>query len=289
MHEDLLSMEEIAKTLNNRTYTDYFRRLTLMAKSVFKWENLPNNIDEKWIEEYLFKEGECMFFEDTTLGFMVTKCTESGQLNFYNEPTKLTPNAVNYVNTQSYENGTECVLIKNNDDRVPTQPTVQLYAYRLAEIARTIDINIEAQKMPLIILCSEKQRFSLKQVIRQRKGNETVIYGDKNLDIDSIKTLDTDAPIVFDKLQLQKHAIWNECMTYLGINNANQDKKERLVDDEVQANNEQVMMNAQLMLKARQRACDEINRIFKTDIRVSLRMPQNPLEDSEDEVIEDVA
>lgn len=289
MHNDMLNMEDMAKALNNKTYTDYFRRLSLMAKSVFKWENLPNGIDEKWIEEYLFKEGECMFFEDATLGLMVTRCTESGQLNFYNEPTLLTPNAVNYVNTKGYENGKECVLIKNNDDRLPTIPTVELYAYRLAEIARTIDINIEAQKTPVVILCSEKQRFSIKQVFRQWQGHEPVIYGDKNLDIDSIKTLNTNAPMVFDKLQLQKHAIWNECMTYLGINNANQDKKERLVDDEVQANNEQVMMNAQMMLKARERACDEINRIFGTNIKVSLRITPMVSNDSEDEVIEDVA
>ena len=115
-------------------------------------------------------------------------------------------------------------------------------------------------------------------------GNEPVIYGDKNLDIEAVKALKTDAPVVFPQLQLQKHAIWNECMTFLGINNANQDKRERLVDDEVQANNEQIEYSAQVMLKTREEACEQINRIFKLDkpISVEMRKMKKPeLEDFE--------
>ena len=267
----MLEMKGIAETLNNRTYTDYFYRLMLISMSIFKWENLPNGIDEKWIEKYLFNMGRCMFYKDDTLGFMVTKCTTDGMLNFYDEPTSLRPVATNYSNTQSYVNGKECVMIRNNDFMIPTVPTIELFAYRLADISRTIDINIHAQKTPILIKCSDKQRLTLKNVYRQWNGNEPVIFGDKSLNMEQLEVLKTDAPIVFDKLQLQKHAIWNECMTFLGINNANQDKKERLVDDEVQANNEQVQMSGEMMLKARQRAADDINRLFGTNIKVSMR------------------
>lgn len=271
MSYDIIAMKSIAKELNDRTYTDYFYRLMLITRSIFKWSNLPNGIDEKWIERYLFGEGRCLFFKDPKLGFMIAKCVDSGDLNVYDEPTLLMPYGTNY-NGKSLENNIDCVVIRNNDLMLSTSPTIQLYAWRLAEITRTIDINVHAQQTPFAIACSEKQKLSVKRAYQQATGHEPVIYGDKQTEIlDTIKVLKTDAPIVFDKLQIQKHAVWNECMTFLGINNANMDKRERLVDDEVQANNEQVEACGNLMLKARERACDQINEIFGLNISVELR------------------
>ena len=268
---DIINMKSIAKQLNDYTYTDYFYRLMLIARSIFKWNNLPNGISEKWIERYLFTEGNCLFYRDNMRGFMVAKTTPSGNLNVYDEPTLLTPYGTNYMGNP-LENNRECVLIRNNDIMIPTSPTIQLYAFRLAELTRTCEINVNAMKTPVIILCSDKQKLSMKKVFQQMNGNEPVIYGDKNLDIEAVKALKTDAPIVFPQLQLQKHAIWNECMTFLGINNANQDKRERLVDDEVQANNEQIEYSAQVMLKTREEACEQINRIFNLEKPISVEM-----------------
>lgn len=272
---DVISMKSIADKLNDLTYTDYFYRLMLLARSVYQWDGLPNGIDEKWIEKYLFSDGKCMFFNDESKGFMVTKCAPAGNLNHYDEPTILRGYGTNYVG-KDLENNEEAILIRNNDEMIPTSPTIQLYALRLAEISRTIDINVNAQKTPTIILCSERQKLTMKQVYKKWSGNEPVIYGDKNLDIDGIKVLKTDAPIVFDKLQLQKHAIWNECMTFIGIDNANQDKKERLVSMEVEANDEQIEQSAEVFLKARQQACKLINDKFGLNISVKLRSLKKP-------------
>lgn len=270
----IIEMKEVAQQLNNLTFTDYFYRLMLLARSVFEWKNLPNGIDEKWIERFLFTEGKCMFFKDKDNGYMIAKCTPDGQVNYYDEPTRLRAYGTNYTG-KSLENNEECVLIRNNDEMIPTSPTIQLYAWRLAEISRTIDININAQKTPVIIKCSDKQKLSLKQVYKKWDGYDPVIFGDKTLELDKFDVLKTDAPIVFDKLQIQKHAIWNEAMTFLGINNANMDKRERLVDDEVQANNEQVGLSAEVMLKSRQNACKLINEMFGLNISVEIRKPEN--------------
>lgn len=270
-----MNIKEYEKSLNNLTFIDYYNKLKLLALSSFEWLNLPNYINEKWIERYLFHYGQCMFFKDKEKGLMITKCSESGMLNFYDEPTKLKPIATNYSgNTCEYENNVNCVLICNNDERIPTVDTIKLYAYRLSEISRTIDVNISAMKTPVLITCSEKQRNTLKQVYKQWSGNEPVIFGSKDLDLSGINVLKTDAPVVFDKLQIEKHAIWNECMTFLGVNNANMDKRERLVDDEVQANNEQIEMFAETMLKSRQRACKEINEMFGLNVSVQFRNAQ---------------
>lgn len=276
MH-DIISMKTVAKQLNDWTYTDYFYRLMLIARSVYKW-NLPNGINYKWVERYLFNEGSCVFFHDPNYGYMVTKYTDSGCINPYDEPTHVTPYATAYTGRR-LENHVDCVIIRNNDIMLPTSPTIQLFAYRLAEATRTSDINIRAQKTPFVVLCDDKQKLSFKRALQQITENEEAVYGYKNFDIDAIKALQLNAPVVFDKLTLQKHDVWNECMTFLGLNNANQDKRERLVDDEVQANNEQVSASGNVFLSSRQDAVEEIKELFglnDEEISVEKREMETP-------------
>lgn len=260
-----------AGDMTQLTFSDYYFRLTLLAQSVFEWHGLPDGIDEKHIEKYLFHEGSCMFFKDPELGWMVTKCLHAGELNFYDEPINLFPEATNYMKVRSYENGQDCVLICNNDLMIPTRHTIRLFAARIAEIQRTADININAQKTPVIVKASEKQRLSLKQVIRQWFGNEPLIFGDKSLDTTEIKVLNTTAPFVADKLSIEKNKMWNEAMTFLGVDNANTDKKERAVDDEIQANNEQIELSGHAMLKARERAAEAMSELCGKKITVTVR------------------
>lgn len=271
MNDRMFSMKSIAKYLNDRTLTDYIFRLSLLAKSVFKWNNLPNGIDEKHIEKYLYTDGSCLFFEDETKGLMVARCVSTNNVNEYDEPTMVRPTATNYSPNKDYENNIDSYVIRNNDDMIPTSYTTDLYAYKLAKIDRTIDVNIESLQMPIIIKCSDKQKLSLKKVIQQKQDNEPVIWADKGLDLEGVEVLDLKPSIVFDKLAIHKQRVWNEYMTFIGINNSNQDKRERLVADEVDANNEQIEQSAQVMLKARKEACKRINKIFGTNISVELR------------------
>lgn len=276
------SYKSAAKKLNDITYTDYYNRLMLLARSVFEWKGLPPELDEKWIERFLFYDGGCIFFKNKTLGnYMVSKATVSGGVNEYDEPISLMPvfhNACsNEFITKPLKNNEECVLIRNNDIYLPTHYTINLFALRLTDIQRTIDVNISAQKTPVIVQCSERQKRSLKATIDQKNDNELTIFGDKDLDTSGINTLKTDAPIVFDKLQHQKHEILNECFTFLGINNANMEKRERLVDDEVHANNQQIALSAEVMLKSRQLACKKINELFGLNISVELRKPDTAI------------
>lgn len=265
-----LSMKSFGKMLNDATFTDYFLRLKLLAKSVFKWENLPNNMDEKWIESFLFDQGQCVFYDDPKRGLMVAECVSDGELNNYQEPATVSPTGID-IPVLTLVPGENCVLISNNDERLPTEQTLKLFAYRLAEISRAIDLNVTAQKTPVLMHTSKNKVLSIKNIYAQWNGNEPVIYGDNSFDTEALRVLKTDAPVVFPELQQQKIAMWNECLTFLGINNANTEKRERLITDEVEANNDHIDLSAGCMLKARQRAADEINRIFGTKICVKLR------------------
>lgn len=258
---------------NNMTFSYYYYKLMLVARSLFEWENLPNNMDERWIEKYLFTSGKCIFYKDPTMGFMVAGLAQQGSVNCYGDPTSVWPVAENYVyNGDKLVNGENCYVIRNNDLMLPNFPIIRHYAYKLCNIDRAIDTNVEAVKTPIIVRCSEKQKLSLKNAINQRKDNEPVIWSSDLADINEmVDTLTTNAPIVFPQLQTQKHMILNEVFTDLGINNANMDKRERMVANEVEANNEQVKACEDVMLKARQQACKEINRIFGTNISVKRR------------------
>ena len=266
----LLSYKSVAQFSNNITFSYYYYKMMLIVKSLFDWKNLPNNMEARWIERYLFADGKCVFFKDPNLSFMVTGYAQDAGINYYGDPTTVTPVATNYVfpGDKPLINGENCYVIRNNDLMLPEFAVVRYYAYKLCNLDRAIDVNIEAQKTPTLITCSDKQRFSLKQAINQRKDNEPVIYADDSFDKDLIKVIDLNAPAVFKDLQTQKHMILNEFFTDIGVNNANMDKKERMVANEVEANNEQVKASEDVLLKSREEACKQINRIFGLNISV---------------------
>ena len=270
----LLSYKSVAQMSNNITFSYYYYKLMLIVNNLFEWEGLPNNMESRWIENYLFSDGQCVFFKDPVMGFMVAGIAQDGGVNCYNDPTTLTPVAVNYVysGNEPLTNGENCFLIRNNALRLPEFAVVRYYAFKLSNIDRAIDVNIEANKTPIIVKCSDRQRLSLKQAINQRKDNEPVIWTDDKSDINGmVETMSLNPPMVFKDLQVQKHMIINEFFTDIGVNNANMDKRERMVANEVEANNEQVKACEDVLLRSREEACKQINRIFSLNISVKRR------------------
>lgn len=281
--------------LNNKTYIDYYNRLMELALNVFEWENLPPSVDERFLELTLYEMGYCLYFNDEVIGNLALTCTIGGKLDVYRIPVLRRAYAVNGYNKMCSTK--DSVLIFNNYLHTPTQLTIELFARRLYEIERAIDVNVKAQKTPTLILSSEQQRLTMQNLYMQYDGNEPFIFGDKNMDIDSIKSLKTDAPFVADKLENLKHQIWNEALTFCGIENSNQDKKERLVSDEVGSNYGNIEAQRNVMLNARKQAVKKINAMFGTNIDVHFRsnlatmvnvdnVSRETLEESEVEEIE---
>ena len=255
--------------LNNKTYIDYYNRLMELALNVFEWENLPTSIDERFIELTLYEMGYCLYFNDEIIGNLALTCTIGGKLDVYRMPLLRRAYAVNGYNKMC--SAKDSVLIFNNYLHTPTQLTIELFARRLYEIERAIDVNVKAQKTPTLILSNEQQRLTMKNLYMQYDGNEPFIFGDKNMDIEGIKSLKTDAPFVADKLESLKHQIWNEALTFCGIENTNQDKKERLVSNEVGGNYGNIEAQRNVMLNARKQAVKQINEMFGTNIDVHFR------------------
>lgn len=263
---------EEAAALNMAVFSDYYKRLRLLALSLFEWENLPESMNERFLEQCLYWYGKAAIVNDATLGIINTKCTPSESLNIYGEATEYHCYSTGYDADFSLD---DMVYVRNNLEALPTDATIQLFAQRLYEAERTIDINIKAQKTPVIILCDEKQRLTMKNIYMKYDGNEPVIYGKKGLDIDDIKVLRTDAPFVADKLEEYKRNVWSEALSFLGINNVMTEKKERLLTGEVDANNQMIDLSAQTMLLTRELAAEKFNKLWPgRDISVRQRSYQ---------------
>lgn len=262
-----------ARNLNNATFTDYYLRLSMLALEAHRWNGLPNSMKEKWIEKFELDEGECVVYDDFNLGLIVTKFTADNRTNDYDDYTVVRPVGTNIDSSRKLKVGEDCVIIRNNSMGLPTSYFIKQFAMRLSEVTRAIDINVNAQKTPLLMTGTDKQQATLKQVYAKYDGNEPVIYADKSLNLnpDVLRVISTEAPVVFPQLQDQKQSIWNECLTFLGINNANTDKRERLITDEVKANDVHIDMSAECFLQSRKEAAAEINRIFGTNITVERR------------------
>lgn len=254
--------------LNNATYLDYYKRLRLLALSMFKWENLPKSMNARFLERTLYNYGLACFCFDENLGWLNLKCLPCDELNVYEESFKYTAYSIGYEKEYNLD---DIILIRNNMDQIPTDMTIQLFARRLYECERTIDVNIKAQKTPVLIKCEEKQRLTLKNVYMNYDGNSPVIYGDKNLDVSGFEVLQTNAPFITDKLGEYKRNVWNEMLSFLGVNNVMTEKAERLIEDEVNANNQMILLSAETMLLTRQEAAAQFNEKFGGNIKVSLR------------------
>lgn len=258
-----------SERLNRNTFNDYFNRLFELAINMFKWENLPDTVDERFLELALCEKGYCLYFNDDIMGNLALTCMIGGELDVYRIPTRRIAFAVNGY--QAERTNKDSVLIFNNYLHTPTMQTISLYAERLTAIERAIDVNVNAQKTPIAILTDEKQKRTVEEIYRKYEGNAPVIIGAKNLDLDSVKAITTGAPYVADKLNILKRQIWNEALTFFGIENANTEKRERLVSDEITSNLGGVQAQRYVMLNAREQAADKINRMFGTNISVKFR------------------
>ncbi len=277
--------------LNDATYIDYLNRFRRIALSMFEWVNLPKSMNSRYLELSLYYNGKAALLKTKKYGFINTKCAGTGYVNIYGLPTKLNCYSYNFNEQRELYIGLnpldseedkenkeykECILVQNNWEALPTVSSMELFAWRLYQASRVCDVNIEAQKTPVLLVADESQRLFLENLYQQYNGNQPFIFGDKDqLGENSIRSINTQAPYVADKITEYKKEIWNEALTFLGVNNIMLEKKERLVTDEANSNNELINLNLESFLAPRLEACKKFNEKFGltgTDKEISVRV-----------------
>lgn len=269
--------------MNNVWYVHYYRYLTQLAISMFEWQNLPETVDERYMELCLYAQGQAIFFKDEALGYLCLNNAVQGRFNVYRIPILRRAYAANGY--QKRLNDNDSVIIYNDYLRGNTMNTIRIFAEQLADIDQTIKVNARAQKTPVLITCDENERLSMQNVYQKYDGNQPVIYGSKELRGDMLQVLKTDAPYVAKDLYELKTRYMNEVLTYLGISNIDLQKKERLVTDEVSRMIGGTIASRYQRLEMRRKACEEINKMFGLDIWCEFREDFRELTD--DMMIED--
>lgn len=255
---------------NNLTYVQYLNRLTELAITMFEWKNLPPSVDARYLELHLFETGCMVYFNDDVLGNLCLDCIPQGRLGVYGDPV-LRRAYSGYNNYQKLLKESNSVIIWNNYLHLNSILDIKMFAKRLYNLDRIIDVNSNAQKTPGFIQGTEKQRLTLLNLYKEYDGNAPFIFGDKNLDLNCLKFISTNAPYVCDKIYQLKTQIWNEALTYLGISNINIQKKERLITDEVTRNQGGTVASRYSRLESRREAVKKINAMFGTNIEVNYR------------------
>lgn len=257
-------------TVNNLTYMQYLNRLTELSVSMFEWKNLPPTVDARYLELHLFETGSMVYFDDDVIGNLCLDCLPSGKLDVYGNPV-LRRAYSGYNNYQKLLKESNSVIIWNNYLHTNSILEVKMFARRLYNLDRIIDVNANAQKTPVLIQGTEQQRLTLKNLYKEFDGNSPFIFGDKNLDLNSLKCLQTGAPYVCDKLYNLKQMYWNEALTYLGINNTGAQKRERMLAIESSQAQGGTISSRYSRLQSRREAVEKINDMFGTNIEVNYR------------------
>lgn len=275
---------------NLYTYEQYADLFTEIAVSSFKWNNVPNTIDTRFIEIGLYENKSMIYFTDEVMGDLCLKCILGGQLDVYNIPLDRRAYASNGY--QKNLDRTNSVIIWDNMLHYGTSNKMEIYAKRLSNLDTIIDINCNAQKTPILLKGTQQQRLSLLNAYEKYDGNQPVMFGTENFlegNENAFTVFKTDCPYVADKLYELKVNLWNEALTYLGVASSVIQKKERMIKDEVNRLQGGVMANRYSRLNARQQACEEINRMFGTNMSVEFRdiFEQNKNSDTGSEGIGD--
>lgn len=285
-NQDVIS----ADILNNFTFIDFFDRLKRVATSIFKWKNLPQTMNERWLELCLFYKGMAGILKHDNYGIINTEASWSGNIDIYGLPTLVYCYSTSFFSDQRVrydgkvsieelskiygienDNLKEAILVMNNIDMQPTFIAMELFAYRLYKVQRTIDINLDLIKKPFIIGCNEQDKLSMQKFMMDVENNQNMIFATADFDpSNSIKIFDLNVNNHVEELENEKRAILSEALTTLGVNSILVDKAERLISDEGKKDNEFINYNLQYYWKQRKEACEQFNKLFKPEKEIEV-------------------
>lgn len=252
---------------NDYAFWHYCDKIMKLACSCFKWEGLPETINEMFLERMLFYHGSVLFFYDEVLGYLALPSVPMGDMDIYNLPTVRKAYAVGAKDWVRDE--TNSVYIFNDILMNPSVNDMYFFASELYNNKRTRDINLNALKTPLILEADEDTQLSMENMFEQYDENSPLIRKRKNTDINGLNVLKLDVPYYVDKLDKHELTIWQQIVEYYGIPGVNNFKKERQTSEEVTSNLGATATLADSRLHARKLACKEINLLFGLDVDVS--------------------
>ena len=271
---------------NMKTYLMYRGEMLTLAENVFEFKNLPEFIDVSYLNKTLLRNGSIAFFKDEVLGLIALPYDVIGNFDIYGRPVTIMARAANGTYYKKLTRD-EFVIMYDNNGRYPIFLDICQMAERIALSKRTIDVNIVQQRTPRIWKTSQDKKRTLQDMLSNIDGMEENIATYESIDIDDMNVVLAPAPFVADKIDLHLDKEWAEFYRLIGVANLVEQKKERMIRDEMSASQGGTIASRFSRFEPRKRAIDEINKKFGTDIEVSY-YDGEPTSEEVQELIEEV-
>lgn len=272
---------------NNRQWQDVFNRLFSVCVNIFEWTGLPETCDEWFIEQTLLWRGECcIIYDESRGGFLSLPCTPASAQNLYYENSYYRATSLGYTKefmaltkynkdifdkilpygNTNHRTLTKGVVCQDNITKYPLHETICIYTDKIVDAMRSIDVVAKQLKIPSLIEADEATLTSIQQAVDNIDTNVQAVYTTKNV---ANKFRETKPIQTFVEPNTMT-TLWNhlnntesKLLTAFGVNNLHTaDKKERLLTDEINSNNENIAMNVAYRLDQRLHFCENFNSVF---------------------------
>lgn len=255
---------------NRRADAKNLSMLLALAMNRFRWVNLPDTCDARFLELQLHKTGIATFChaEDMPDVWQTLIANPYGEFNCYGIPTKW--RATGYDQTNYNVTPETGELVYYSFSRSNPWIALDMYARKLSSYERTEDINLFHQHKPMVFIAPQEKKLELTNLMKNVAGNEPVVMGDSNFSnlVDNVKAIDTKVPLITEELARSWQNTLNQALLYLGIPHLAFEKGERMIEDEARANTAPTNIMLLDCLQARRQACESINRKFGLNIEV---------------------
>lgn len=281
-----------AEVYNHEQYLFWLNYLESLAISAFEWEGIPAGIDPRAIEYIMLHFGMGAMFREWG-GFLFAQASPASNINMYYNPNEIllcAPSGQTWQRhceswvSQEWDSELndylpriherDAVMLFDSLLRYPVYTRIKYYAKRLATIDRVIDVNVGAQRTPFILRYPEQAKLAGNATIKALEKNEQAIKTPPSAGgIIDIDVLTTAAPYVAKDLQDTKKQILYDALTFLGVDNSNTEKKERMIDAEATSNQEQILLLRRSRLAARKQFCEQAFNLWGIEINVKWGAP----------------
>lgn len=262
---------------SNSALVHFFQRYLLQKViSVFKFEGIPDYWAMNYFQYVLFMFGFVTVFDHPDYGVIPQNCGLYGYDVFYQPSHVIIANPL--IKTERLRIGEECELIKLQPDYCGVMDIVTTYADLMALSLETAGINLLNSKMSYVFMSANKTAAeSFKKLYDQFASGEPAVFPDKSLFNDDgspnwqMFAQNVGQNYIADRVLDDMKKLEDRFNTDVGIPNANTYKKERLISDEVNANNVDTQSKVMLWLDTMSRGIEAVNRHYGLDLSVDYR------------------
>ena len=252
---------------NFKTYNMYFRQMLTLAENVFEFENLNKFIDVSYLNKTLLRQGSIAFFKDEVLGLLALPYRSLTTLDIYGRPKKIEvfSKANNYHRILKKK---EFVIMYDNNGRYPLYLDIAQMAERMANCVRTQDINISQQKTPRVWKASSDTLQSVRNLLNNVDSNVESVVAHESENLEDLECVLEPAPYVADKIETKIDKLWAEFFRLIGVANLQEQKRERVIQDEMIASQGGTIASRYSRYQPRANAIEKINEMFGENLSV---------------------